>query len=113
MMNQDYTNTSFRSSHVHITAHNYLGNDISVPAGSRAGENCLLGTKVGIPIDGPVRTGVGLLGSPAFEIPRTVERDRQFDGLDPADASGLPSGRSRCGDPGSQTRGWASAARNR
>ena len=32
-----------------------------------------------VPIDGPVREGVGLLGSPAFEIPRSVERDATFD----------------------------------
>lgn len=34
-----------------------------------------------VPIDGPVREGVGLLGSPSFEIPRTVMRDTQFDDL--------------------------------
>jgi non-ribosomal peptide synthetase-like protein len=28
-----------------------------------------------VPIDGPVRENVGLLGSPAFEIPRMVTRD--------------------------------------
>ena len=32
-----------------------------------------------VPVDGPVREGVGLLGSPAFEIPRTVERDASVD----------------------------------
>jgi non-ribosomal peptide synthetase-like protein len=32
-----------------------------------------------VPIDGPVREGVGLLGSPAFEIPRTVSRDATID----------------------------------
>ena len=31
-----------------------------------------------VPIDGKVREGVGLLGSPSFEIPRTVERDSKF-----------------------------------
>ena len=31
-----------------------------------------------IPIDGPVRENVGLLGSPAFEIPRMVDRDRNL-----------------------------------
>ena len=31
-----------------------------------------------IPIDGPVRENVGLLGSPCFEIPRMVERDRDI-----------------------------------
>ena len=35
-----------------------------------------------VPIDGQVREGVGLLGSPSFEIPRTVERDSTFDHLD-------------------------------
>jgi non-ribosomal peptide synthetase-like protein len=37
-----------------------------------------LGTKVMIPIDGPVRENVGLLGSPCFEIPRMVDRDRDL-----------------------------------
>ena len=30
------------------------------------------------PIDGPIRHGVGLLGSPSFEIPRTVDRDSRL-----------------------------------
>jgi len=34
-----------------------------------------------VPLDGPVREGVGLLGSPSFEIPRSVERDSRFDHL--------------------------------
>jgi non-ribosomal peptide synthetase-like protein len=34
-----------------------------------------------VPIDGPVRQGVGLLGSPSFEIPRTVARDNKFEHL--------------------------------
>lgn len=34
-----------------------------------------------VPIDGEVREGVGLLGSPCFEIPRSVERDSRFDHL--------------------------------
>ena len=33
---------------------------------AQTGVNVLLGTKVAIPIDGPVRENVGLLGSPAF-----------------------------------------------
>ena len=41
----------------------------------RTGENCLIATKAMIPLAGPVREGVGLLGSPCFEIPRTVQRD--------------------------------------
>jgi non-ribosomal peptide synthetase-like protein len=31
-----------------------------------------------VPIDGPLRENVGLLGSPAFEIPRMVNRDREL-----------------------------------
>ena len=34
-----------------------------------------------MPLDGEVREGVGLLGSPCFEIPRSVERDSRFDHL--------------------------------
>ncbi|MGO4803786.1 Pls/PosA family non-ribosomal peptide synthetase [Arthrobacter sp. 2MCAF15] len=79
MMNADFTSTSFRLSQVRIAGHNFLGNAITVPIGSRVGDNCLLATKVMIPIDGPVRTDVGLLGSPPFEIPRSVQRDAQFD----------------------------------
>mgnify|MGYP006195923933 CR=1 FL=1 len=29
-----------------------------------------------VPLDGPLRENIGLLGSPAFEIPRSVLRDR-------------------------------------
>ncbi|AXJ11304.1 Pls/PosA family non-ribosomal peptide synthetase [Arthrobacter sp. PM3] len=86
MMNADYTNTSFRLSRVRIAGHNFLGNNITFPIGAQAGENCLLATKVMIPIDGPVRRDVGLLGSPAFEIPRSVQRDSRFDELKIAEA---------------------------
>src|SRR5438128_10914894 len=34
-----------------------------------------------IPLDGRIREGVGLLGSPSFEIPRSVERDNRYDHL--------------------------------
>ena len=34
-----------------------------------------------VPLDGDVREGTGLLGSPSFPIPRTVERDHRFDDL--------------------------------
>ncbi|MDR7082903.1 non-ribosomal peptide synthetase-like protein [Arthrobacter ginsengisoli] len=93
MMNADYTSTSFRLSTVKIAGRNFLGNNITFPIGAKAGENCLLGTKVMIPIDGPVRSDVGLLGSPAFEIPRSVQRDAQFDELKITEAKNrlLPS----------------------
>lgn len=79
--NAEYSNTSFRVRRASIGADNFLGNDVVYPSGGRTGDNCLLATKVMVPIDGPVREGVGLLGSPAFEIPRSVERDGSFDHL--------------------------------
>lgn len=81
ILNADYSSTSFRVSRVSIGPHNFLGNNIAYPAGGRTGENCLLATKVMIPLDGEVREGVGLLGSPCFEIPRSVDRDTRFDHL--------------------------------
>ncbi|MER7840814.1 Pls/PosA family non-ribosomal peptide synthetase [Streptomyces sp. NPDC096040] len=81
ILNADFSSTSFRLSRVAIGPHNFLGNNIAYPAGGRTGENCLLATKVMVPLDGEVREGVGLLGSPCFEIPRTVDRDTRFDHL--------------------------------
>ncbi|MGX5357864.1 Pls/PosA family non-ribosomal peptide synthetase [Kocuria sp. KH4] len=74
-MNTDYSATSFTVRRASIGAHNFLGNFVLYPAGARTGNNCLLATKVMVPVDGPVRHDVGLLGSPAFEIPRSVLRD--------------------------------------
>ncbi|GGL87075.1 hypothetical protein GCM10010129_33650 [Streptomyces fumigatiscleroticus] len=79
LMNADYSSTSFRVSRVTIGAHNFLGNYIAYPVGGRTGDNCLLATKVMVPVDGALREGVGLLGSPSFEIPRTVRRDAGFE----------------------------------
>ncbi|MGY1761283.1 Pls/PosA family non-ribosomal peptide synthetase [Geodermatophilus sp. SYSU D00779] len=76
MMNADFSATSFRVRRVAVGAHNFVGNHVVYPPEGRAGDDCLLATKVHVPLDGPVRTGVGLLGSPPFEIPRSVERDR-------------------------------------
>jgi non-ribosomal peptide synthetase-like protein len=81
LMNADFSSTSFRVSRVSIGANNFIGNNIAYPAGGRTGENCLLATKAMIPLDGKIREGVGLLGSPSFEIPRSVERDSRFDHL--------------------------------
>jgi non-ribosomal peptide synthetase-like protein len=77
----DYSSTSFRMSRASIGPHNFVGNTVVYPAGGRTGVNCLLATRTMIPLDGPVREGVGLLGSPPFEIPRSVERDSRFDYL--------------------------------
>jgi non-ribosomal peptide synthetase-like protein len=85
LMNADFSHTSFRVSPVSIGGHNFLGNNIAYPAGGRTGENCLLATKVMIPLDGKIREGVGLLGSPPFEIPRSVDRDSRFDHLGTGD----------------------------
>jgi non-ribosomal peptide synthetase-like protein len=81
IVSADYSSSSFRVCEVFIGRDNFLGNHIAYPSGGRTGDNCLLATKVMVPIDGPVRHGVGLLGSPSFEIPRTVERDHKFDHL--------------------------------
>jgi non-ribosomal peptide synthetase-like protein len=81
IMNADYSSTSFRLSQAAIGRHNFIGNNIPYPSGARTGDNALLATKVMVPVDGDVRENVGLLGSPSFEIPRSVERDRRFDDL--------------------------------
>ncbi|MGV9249835.1 Pls/PosA family non-ribosomal peptide synthetase [Streptomyces sp. NPDC003697] len=86
LINADYSSTSFKVSRASIGAHSFLGNNIAYPAGARTGDNCLLATKVMVPLDGAVREGVGLLGSPCFEIPRSVERDLRFDHLREGDA---------------------------
>ncbi|MBL8924696.1 MAG: amino acid adenylation domain-containing protein [Pseudonocardia sp.] len=77
--NVDYSSTSFRVGRVAVGRRNFLGNHITVPASSRVGDNCLIATRAMVPIDGQVRRDVGLLGSPAFEIPRSVQRDARFD----------------------------------
>ncbi len=62
MMNAEFTRTSFRLSRGSVAGRNVLGNNINFPIGAHVGENCLLGTKVMVPIDGPVRSDVGRLG---------------------------------------------------
>jgi non-ribosomal peptide synthetase-like protein len=76
IMNAEMSSSSFKLCPVKIGERNYLGNDIRFPYGHRVGDNCLLATKVMVPIDGPLRENVGLLGAPCFEIPRVVDRDR-------------------------------------
>ncbi|WP_214365403.1 Pls/PosA family non-ribosomal peptide synthetase [Pseudonocardia sp. H11422] len=84
-LNVEFSNTSFRVRPTSLGSRSFIGNDIAYPPRGRTGDNCLLGTKVMIPIDGPVRHDVGLLGSPPFEIPRTVQRDTRFDHLKTGD----------------------------
>jgi non-ribosomal peptide synthetase-like protein len=85
MMNAEFSSTSFRLSWTFIGERNFLGNGIVYPSKGRTRDNCLLATKVMVPISGKVRENVGLLGSPAFEIPRSVDRDRSFDYLKQGD----------------------------
>ncbi|GEL24709.1 hypothetical protein PSU4_36630 [Pseudonocardia sulfidoxydans NBRC 16205] len=75
VMNADFSTTSFRVSPVTVGDNNFLGNNIAFPTGAAVGANVLLATKVMVPIDGPVRENVGLLGSPPFEIPRGDAQD--------------------------------------
>ena len=77
VMNADFSADSFRMSPIAIGAHCFVGNNIAYPADARIGQNVLLGSKVMVPMDGPVRHDVGLLGSPCFEIPRTVAPARR------------------------------------
>ena len=78
MINMHKSASAFRLDHTRLGERNYLGNNIYYPPDGRTGNNCLLGTKVMVPIDGPVRENVGLLGSPSFEIPRMVNRDKEL-----------------------------------
>jgi non-ribosomal peptide synthetase-like protein len=88
IINADYSSTSFRVSRATIGPHNFLGNYVAYPSQGRTGDNCLLATKVMVPVDGEVREDVGLLGSPSFEIPRSVQRDSRFDHLKSGDELG-------------------------
>jgi non-ribosomal peptide synthetase-like protein len=85
MMNAEYSTTTLRLSRISIGERNYLGNGIAYPPRGKTGDNCLLATKVMVPISGRVWENVGLLGSPPFEIPRSVERDSSFDPLKQGD----------------------------
>jgi non-ribosomal peptide synthetase-like protein len=80
-INAGYSSTSFRITPLSIGPRNFLGNAVAYPAGGRTGENCLIATKAMVPLDGPVRANTGLLGSPCFEIPRSVTTDPRFDHL--------------------------------
>ncbi len=81
LVNDEVSGSSFLVSRAVIGPRNFVGNDVVYPAGGRTGDNVLLGTKVMVPLDGKIREGVGLLGAPCFEIPRSVERDSRFDHL--------------------------------
>ena len=73
--NYQMSSHAFRLNPCRVGKHNFLGTDVYVPPGVRVGDNVMFATKVMAPIDGPMRENVGLLGSPAFEIPRAAARD--------------------------------------
>jgi non-ribosomal peptide synthetase-like protein len=78
MINMHKSATSFRLEHTKVGENSYLGNNIYFPPDAKVGPNCLLGTKVMVPIEGLMRENVGLLGSPVFEVPRMVDRDKEL-----------------------------------
>jgi non-ribosomal peptide synthetase-like protein len=80
-VNAGYTSTSFAVLPLSVGPGSFLGTGVAYPAGGRVGENCMIATRAMVPLDGPVRDGVGLLGSPSFEIPRSVTTDDRFDHL--------------------------------
>src|SRR6266478_6293868 len=86
LVNDEVSSSSFCVSRAVIGPRNFVGNDVVYPAGGTTGDNVLLGTKVMVPLDGKIREGVGLLGAPCFEIPRSVERDSRFDHLHTGEA---------------------------
>ncbi|TMQ64323.1 MAG: peptide synthetase [Candidatus Eisenbacteria bacterium] len=81
IINDEVSSSSFCVTRASIGPRNFLGNDVTYSSGARTGDNCLLATKVMVPLDGAIRENTGLLGSPCFEIPRTVDRDTRFDHL--------------------------------
>ena len=76
--NYQMSNHSFRLSACRVGKHNFFGTDVYVPPGARTGDNVMFATKVMAPIDGVLRENCGLLGSPAFEIPRASSRDLEL-----------------------------------
>ena len=73
--NLSVSSHSFKLRACKVGVNNFLGTGVYVPPGARIGDNCLFATRAMVPIDGPVRENIGLLGSPAFEIPRAAARD--------------------------------------
>nr|MBX2837414.1 hypothetical protein [Gammaproteobacteria bacterium] len=79
MLNMDMSTSAFRMSKIEVPADAYLGNDLRYPVGAKVGTDCMIATKAMLPIEGKVHEGVGILGSPPIEIPRSVARDGRFD----------------------------------
>ena len=86
LINMDLSRSSFKLSPISVPNNVYLGNELHYPPGAKIGEDCLVGTKALIPIDGEIRENVGILGSPPFEIPRPKP---DANGLDLSSEEGL------------------------
>ena len=79
ILNADFSSTSFRVSEVSSGA-TTPRQPIAYPAQGRTGDNCLLGTKVLVPIEGEVREGVGPAGFAQLRDPakrRARQRPRR------------------------------------
>src|SRR5207248_8176437 len=68
LVNDEVSSSSFRVSRVAIGPRNFLGNDVTYPAGGRTGDNVLLGTKVMVRLDRKMLDGLGLLGAPVSAL---------------------------------------------
>ncbi len=77
MVNAACSTSHFPLREVDIGAKSFVGNSVTSPAGAALADNCPIGTKALVPMDGAPRHDVGLLGSPCIEIPRSVARDRK------------------------------------
>jgi len=66
---------AFRLTECRVGQRCFFGTDVYLAPGARAGDNVMFATKTMVPIDGQLRENVGLLGSPAFEIPRAASCD--------------------------------------
>ena len=69
MINTEFSASSFRVAPAVIGRNNFIGNGIAYPPGGRTGDNCLLGTKVMIPVSGPVRQESACSAHPASRSP--------------------------------------------
>lgn len=78
IVNLEVGSGTFRVAPSRIGENCFVGNTVVFMPQARLGNNYLIGTKTMVPIDGEVRENVGLLGSPAFEIPRDVVNEQRF-----------------------------------
>lgn len=68
--NVEYAFDSFRFRTATIGTNTSIGDQVTWPSAARVGEDCLVATRTAVPLTGPIRSGIGLQGSPAVEMPR-------------------------------------------